>query len=157
MGPFDAVASRYGLVCQNADRIALTKLDVLSGMDQIPVITAYQQGGCEIRDFDPSATAMSTGVTILRILSPFYFVVSAKLVADGILRGAGLMNRFMVATFTDLIIRVVLAFAFSRTSLGATAIWFAWPVGWTIACVLSILFYRTGPWNHKDQQEASAA
>ena len=151
------MASRYGLACQNADRIALTKLDVLSGMDQIPVITAYQQGGCEIRDFDPSATAMSTGVTILRILSPFYFVVSAKLVADGILRGAGLMNRFMVAAFTDLIIRVVLAFAFSRTSLGVTAIWFAWPVGWTIACVLSILFYRTGPWNHKDQQEASAA
>ena len=101
--------------------------------------------------------AMSTGITILRILSPFYFVVSAKLVADGILRGAGLMNRFMVAAFTDLIIRVVLALAFSRTSLGATAIWFAWPVGWTIACVLSILFYRTGPWNHKDQQEASAA
>lgn len=157
MGPFDAVASRYGLACQNADRIALTKPDVLSGMDQIPVITAYQQGGCEIRDFDPSATAMSTGITILRILSPFYFVVSAKLVADGILRGGGLMNRFMAATFTDLIIRVVLAFAFSRTSLGATAIWFAWPVGWTIACVLSILFYRTGPWNHKDQQEASAA
>lgn len=53
VGPFDAVASRYGLACQNADRIALTKLDVLSGMDQIPVITAYQQGGCEIRDFDP--------------------------------------------------------------------------------------------------------
>lgn len=48
MGPFDAVASRYGLACQNADRIALTKLDVLSGMDQIPVITAYQQGGCTL-------------------------------------------------------------------------------------------------------------
>lgn len=55
--------------------------------------------------------AMSAGITILRILSPFYFVVSAKLVADGILRGAGLMNRFMVATFTDLIIRVVLDLA----------------------------------------------
>ena len=43
MGPFDAVASRYGLACQNADRIALTKPDVLSGMDQIPVITAIQK------------------------------------------------------------------------------------------------------------------
>ena len=30
VGPFDAVASRYGLKCQNADQIALTKLDVLS-------------------------------------------------------------------------------------------------------------------------------
>lgn len=53
VGPFDAVASRYGLQCQNADRIALTKLDVLSGMDEIPVITAYQYGGRKIEDFDP--------------------------------------------------------------------------------------------------------
>lgn len=35
VGPFDAVASRYGLRCQKADRIALTKLDVLSGMNEI--------------------------------------------------------------------------------------------------------------------------
>ena len=28
VGPFDAVASRYGLKCQHADKIALTKLDV---------------------------------------------------------------------------------------------------------------------------------
>lgn len=53
VGPFDAVASRYGLHCQNADRIALTKLDVLSSLDEIPVITAYQRGGTKIHDFDP--------------------------------------------------------------------------------------------------------
>ena len=41
-----------------------------------------------------------------RVLSPFYFVVSAKLIADGVLRGAGSMGRFMAATFTDLILRV---------------------------------------------------
>ena len=74
--------------------------------------------------------AMHTGIIYLKILSPFYFVVSAKLVADGILRGAGLMKNFMVATFTDLILRVVLAFVFSKTALGATGIWCAWPVGW---------------------------
>ena len=90
----------------------------------------------------PSAEAVSSGRMLLRIVSPFYFVVSAKLVADGILRGASLMNRFMIATFTDLIIRVVLAILLSKTSLGATGIWCAWPVGWTIATVLSIFFYR---------------
>ena len=90
----------------------------------------------------PSAEAVSSGRMLLRIVSPFYFVVSAKLVADGILRGASLMNRFMIATFTDLIIRVVLAILLSKTSLGATGIWCAWPVGWTIATVLSISFYR---------------
>ena len=95
---------------------------------------------------DPSAAAMSTGIIFLRILSPFYFIVSAKLVADGILRGAGLMDRFMIATFTDLILRVVLALVLSKTALGSVGIWCAWPVGWTVAAVMSFNFYRNGPW-----------
>ena len=92
----------------------------------------------------PSAEALRTGMLILRILSPFYFVVSLKLVADGILRGAGMMKQFMTATFTDLSLRVILAFLLSRTALGSTGIWLAWPVGWTIACALSVLFFRRG-------------
>ena len=95
---------------------------------------------------DPSADAMNTGTIFLRILSPFYFIVSAKLVADGILRGAGLMDRFMIATFTDLILRVVLALVLSKTALGSVGIWCAWPVGWTVAAVMSYNFYRNGPW-----------
>lgn len=95
---------------------------------------------------EPTELAMHTGIMYLRILSPFYFVVSAKLVADGILRGAGMMKQFMIATFTDLILRVVMAFVFSKTALGATGIWCAWPIGWCIATVLSIMFYRHGPW-----------
>lgn len=91
----------------------------------------------------PSQTAIDTGVTYLRILAPFYFVISAKLVADGILRGAELMNQFMIATFTDLILRVVLAVVLSKTALGATGIWCAWPIGWCTAAVLSIRFCLT--------------
>ena len=53
VGPFDAVASRYGLACQGADKIALTKLDVLSGMKEIPVIVGYTQNGVKVTDFDP--------------------------------------------------------------------------------------------------------
>jgi len=89
----------------------------------------------------PSAQAMDTGITFLRILSPFYFVVSAKLVADGVLRGTSLMGKFMFSTFTDLILRVVLAIILSRTALGSTGIWCAWPVGWTIAAIMSVVFY----------------
>ncbi len=88
----------------------------------------------------PSQTAIDTGVTYLRILAPFYFVVSAKLVADGVLRGAELMNQFMIGTFTDLILRVVLAVILSKTALGATGIWCAWPIGWCTAAILSIRF-----------------
>ena len=52
VGPFDCVASRYGLACQGADKIALTKLDVLSSMNEIPVITGYKLDGVEVPRFD---------------------------------------------------------------------------------------------------------
>ena len=51
VGPFDAVASRYGIECQGADDIALTKLDVLSEFDTIPVVTAYELDGHTIDTF----------------------------------------------------------------------------------------------------------
>ena len=101
---------------------------------------------------EPTAAAMETGITYLKILSPFYFVVSAKLAADGILRGAGMMNHFMAATFTDLNLRVTLAYFFSKSFLGATGIWCAWPIGWCVAAFLSILFYARGPWNKEQLQ-----
>ena len=89
---------------------------------------------------------MDTGVMFLRILSPFYFIVSVKLVSDGVLRGAGLMEKFVVATFTDLTLRVVLAIVLSGTFLGATGIWLAWPIGWSIAMALSVAFYASVKW-----------
>ena len=92
--------------------------------------------------------AIDTGIQFLRILSPFYFVVSAKLVADGILRGAGLMRNFMIATFTDLILRVALAIGLAKV-FGSIGIWCAWPIGWIVAMCMSVWFYKRGPWNRK--------
>ena len=89
-----------------------------------------------------SQTALQTGREFLWILSPFYFVVSVKLVADGILRGTSAMGQFMVATFTDLILRVVLSFLLSGWTGSALGIWCSWPVGWTIATGMSLFFYR---------------
>ena len=111
----------------------------------VPLVVVYCLCGKALMGFfieNPTQTALTTGLEFLWILSPFYFVVSAKLVTDGILRGTGLMKQFVIATFTDLILRVVLAFALSRTALGATGIWCAWPIGWTVATVLSIVFYQ---------------
>ena len=51
VGPFDIVASRYGIKMQGADEIALTKLDVLSGFDEIEVCVAYEKDGVETVDF----------------------------------------------------------------------------------------------------------
>lgn len=123
-------------------------------MLSLPLFLLYFFGGNLVLKLfmeEPTELAIHTGIIFLKILSPFYFVISVKLVADGIIRGAGLMKNFMIATFTDLILRVLLAFCFSKTSLGATGIWCAWPVGWCIATILSITFYRKGPWADQRQ------
>ena len=51
VGGFDIVASRYGVQMQGATELALTKLDILSGMSRIPVCVAYRINGKETMDF----------------------------------------------------------------------------------------------------------
>lgn len=51
VGGFDVVASRYGVKMQGATCIALTKLDVLSYMDKIPVCVAYEVNGKKVDKF----------------------------------------------------------------------------------------------------------
>ena len=113
-----------------------------------PLVLLYFFGGKYLlRLFldEPAGLAMTTGIQFLRILAPFYFVVSMKLVADGILRGAECMKQFMIATFTDLVLRVVLAKVLS-VSLGTVGIWLAWPIGWVAAMLISVVFYKSGCW-----------
>lgn len=98
---------------------------------------------------EPSEMALISGANFLRIVPPFYFVISVKLVADGILRGAGLMKQFMAATFTDLILRVGLALLLSEP-FGYIGIWCSWPVGWAVATILSLLFYGREPWKKQN-------
>nr|WP_312578400.1 adenylosuccinate synthase [Sedimentibacter sp.] len=51
VGPFDVVASKYGTRVQGADSLALTKLDILSYMDKIPVCTGYSVNGNVTTEF----------------------------------------------------------------------------------------------------------
>jgi len=51
VGGFDVVASRYGVRAQGADVLALTKLDVLSYLEKIPVCVAYEVDGERVNEF----------------------------------------------------------------------------------------------------------
>ena len=51
VGPIDLVATRYGVEVQGATEIALTKLDVLSSMDEIPICARYELDGQETDEF----------------------------------------------------------------------------------------------------------
>lgn len=96
---------------------------------------------------DGSKEAVQAGAAFLKIVTPFYFVVIFKVMCDGVLRGAKAMLQFMTGTFTDLLLRVVLAFVFSKgLGIGPAGIWMAWPVGWTLSTLISYGFYRQKPW-----------
>ena len=58
VGGFDMVASRYGAKMQGATEIALTKLDVLSYMEKIPVCTKYDVEGTNVDSF-PTGEALN--------------------------------------------------------------------------------------------------
>ena len=95
---------------------------------------------------NPEGEAILSGIQLLRVIAPFYFIVATKLVCDGILRGAGMMRQFMIATFTDLILRVIMAKVMS-VPFGPLGIWMAWPIGWCVATVMSFIFYKRGKWS----------
>ena len=97
---------------------------------------------------DGSPEALATGMSFLRIASPFYMVVVFKMITDGLLRGAGAIKSFTTATFSDLIIRVVLSYILSAY-YGITGIWMSWPVGWAIGTAISLAFYAKGVWKPK--------
>ena len=77
---------------------------------------------------------------------PFYLVVCTKFVCDSVLRGAGAMRPFMVTTFSDLIIRVVLSIALFYVVGNEHGIWLSWPIGWFLGSGLSVFFYKSGAW-----------
>ena len=94
---------------------------------------------------DGGSDAAMSGIAFLRIVSPFYFVVSLKIVSDAVIRGAGDMTPFMISTFSDLILRAGLAIVFSSL-FGSVGIWLSWPVGWVVGAVVSLVFLKSGHW-----------
>ena len=109
----------------------------------VPLAAAYFFGGRQLLYLfmdQPTSTAIDTGILFLRVVAPFYFLVSVKLVSDGVLRGCALMVQFMISTFADLILRVVLAVTLSATALGSGGIWLSWPIGWAVGTALSLTF-----------------
>ena len=67
VGPIDIVATRYGVQCQGATDIALTKLDVLSYMDRIPICAHYELDGQRI-DYFPFPAVLSDAKPVMEYM-----------------------------------------------------------------------------------------
>ncbi len=121
-------------------------------MLSVPIILIYMLLGKYLVGLfleDPTGEALASGRMFLFIVAPFYLVISIKVMADGVLRGAGKMWQFTLSTFTDLAIRVALAFVLPYTELGTTGLWLAWPIGWAITTPISLMFYLVAKFNKK--------
>lgn len=97
---------------------------------------------------DFTEKSIQTGITFLKITSPFYSIICMKLVSEGVLRGSACMKEFVIATFTDLLLRVITAYILAPF-FDETGIWLAWPLSWIIASVMSLTFYFKGVWYKK--------
>ena len=81
VGPFDVPASRYGVMAQGADTIALTKLDVLSYLDKIPVCVAYDVDGKITKDF-PSGAKLNRAKPVIEYMDGFGDVAGCRTYAE---------------------------------------------------------------------------
>ncbi len=75
VGPFDVVASRYGCLMQGADTLALTKLDVLSYLKDIPVCEAYEVDGKRVEHF-PWGEELNRAKPVMTTLPGFHCDIS---------------------------------------------------------------------------------
>lgn len=71
VGGFDVVASRYGAKMQGCTYVALTKLDVLSYMDEIPVCTAYELNGEVIHTFPSDIDSLNVAKPVYEYMKGF--------------------------------------------------------------------------------------
>ncbi len=82
VGGFDVVASRYGTKMQGCSFVALTKLDVLSYMEKIPVCTAYEIAGNRVDTFPSGIEELNCAKPIYEYLPGFQCDISGCRTVD---------------------------------------------------------------------------
>ena len=77
VGPFDVVASRYGVQCQGCDELALTLLDVLDYMESIPVVAHYRLADGSLCDDFPMGKTLDDAQPVLETLPGWHCDITA--------------------------------------------------------------------------------
>ncbi len=117
-------------------------LIAVSQLFYAPILSAFVEQG-------ESAVAFETGTAYFRFIGFFFSFLGFKAITDGILRGAGDIQVYMLANLINLAIRVVVAQLCSPI-WGIELIWYAVPMGWAANYLISYLWYRTGNWKRRN-------
>lgn len=91
---------------------------------------------------------INSGKLFISCVVPFFVFMAVKIPLDGVLKGSNDMFGFTLGTSVDLVIRVVGAFVFGKI-FGYEGIFFAWPLGWGIGMIISIIMFSIGRWKKK--------
>ena len=92
--------------------------------------------------------AMSYGLSYMRTVSMFYILMGVLFVTNGVLRGAGDMGAFTLASMSNLFSRVTIAYALAHF-IGESAIWWSIPAGWLVGSTVALLRVKSGKWKRK--------
>ncbi len=96
---------------------------------------------------DESASeAVAIGSTYLSIIGIAYVISGIMQSYLNVIRGAGDVNFSMLAGIVELIGRIIFAYLLAYLTDSATGIWIATPISWGMACLITVLRYRSGKW-----------
>lgn len=89
-----------------------------------------------------------SGSLFITCVVPFFVLMVIKIPLDGVLKGSMDMFGFTLGTSVDLVVRVLAALIFGNL-FGYEGVFFAWPLGWAVGTIISIIMFFVGRWKKK--------
>ena len=99
--------------------------------------------------FSSEPEVINAGVAYLNQVLPFFSLLAALFILNGVMRGAGEMTFPMISAFISLIvIRVPAAYIYAHY-FGGHYMFFSYATGWLIGLIITVIYYFSGRWKNK--------
>ncbi len=99
-------------------------------------------------DNEDTAVIIDSGMLFISSVVPFFAFMVIKIPLDGVLKGSMDMLGFTLGTSVDLVVRVLGALILGHF-FGYQGVYFAWPMGWGIGAIISVIMFFVGRWKKK--------
>ncbi len=125
----------YSLILSALFTVPLSVLTVLFGRNLIGLFT-------------PDAAVIESGFVFMRIFIPMYFLICVTNTIPGALRGAGDVRVPTLACIGSFVVlRQIYLFFVTRVVYTQLSVGIVYPITWSVAGIILILYYRRTNWN----------
>ncbi len=97
---------------------------------------------------DETIEIVNSGTLFISSIVPFFIFMVIKIPLDGVLKGSMDMFGFTLGTSVDLVVRVLAALILGHF-FGYQGVYFAWPLGWGVGAIISVVMFFSGRWKRK--------